>query len=176
MTGEPQPGAHDLAATLPSESGTVTEFLEHLAGEPIDADVVSQHTGPADHDDSLGLPPHRVLLRRAVVLTGRVTRRRFVYAESAIAADRLPLLIRRRLENSNDPIGRILLDHHLQIRREDLAGPVTPSDIDDDIAALLRASALSRRYRLVVGGSAAMVVSEWFLPAAAHALATQPGG
>ena len=89
MTGEPQLEAAGLAATLRSDRGTVTEFLEHLAGEPIDADIVSQHTGPADHGD-IGLPPDRELVRRAVLLTGRMTRRRFVYAESAIAGPASP--------------------------------------------------------------------------------------
>ncbi len=176
MTGEPQLDAVDLAATLRRDRGPVTELLEHLAGETIDAEILSQHTGPADHDNSLGLPPHQELIRRAVLLTGRVTRRRFVYAESAIAADRLPTMVRNRLEISNDPIGRVLRDHRLQIRREVLADPVSPGEIGGDIVALLRTSALCRRYRLVIGRSPAMVVSEWFLQAATSALATQPTG
>lgn len=176
MTDPPKLDAAGLAATLRGDRGTVTEFLEQLAGEPIDADIVSQNTGPADHQRSFGLPPHRELVRRAVLLTGRVTRRRFVYAESAIAADRLPPPVRKRLEMSTDPIGRVLRDHHLRIRREDLADPVIPPDTDGDILALLRASALSRRYRLVIGTSPVMVVSEWFLRAVTDALATRPGG
>ena len=176
MTGEPQLEAADLAATLRCDRGTVTEFLEHLAGEPIDADIVSRRTGPGGHHSSFGLPSHRELVRRAVLLTGRVTRRRFVYAESAIAADRLPPPVRRRLEVSTDPIGRVLRDHHLQIRREELSDPVIPPDVGVDILALLRGSALSRRYRLVIGNSPAMVVSEWFLQTVTSALAAQSGG
>lgn len=176
MTGERQPEVADLAATLRCDRGTVTEFLEHLAGEPIDADIVSQLTGPGDHPGPIGLPSHRELVRRAVLLTGRVTGRRFVYAESAIAADRLPPPVRRRLEVTTDPIGRVLRDHHLRMRREDLADPVVPPDVGADILALLRASALSRRYQLVIGNSPVMVVSEWFLQTVTGALAARSGG
>ena len=174
MTGAPQSSAAELATALQCNRGTVTEFLEHLAGEPIDADIVSQQSGPDGDHDPFGLAPNGEVLRRAVLLTGRTTMRRFVYAESAIAAERLPGSVRRRLELSRDPIGRVLLDHHLRVRREPLAGPVIAEGIGGDIATLLHGSALSRRYRIFVGNTPAMVVSEWFLQSVPDALAAHP--
>jgi chorismate-pyruvate lyase len=175
MTGAPQPSTEDLAAVLARHRGTVTEFLEHVAGEPVDADIVSQQCGPAVDDDRFGFRPVGDVLSRAVLLTGRATRRRFVYAESAIAAERLPGSVRRRLEASRDPIGRVLADHHLRIRREPLADPVITPGISGDIRALLRGSALARRYRIIVGSAPAMVVSEWFLQSVPDALFSHPG-
>lgn len=155
--------AGELLTALQRSKGTVTDFLEHLAGEPIDADILSQNTGPAGNDNSLGLESDAELVRRIVLLTGRISGRRFVYAESAIAVERLPASARRRLESSRDPIGRVLTKHRLEVRREPLAGPVVATGNTPRIIDLLDRAALSRRYRITLGSDPAIVVSEWFL-------------
>jgi chorismate-pyruvate lyase len=157
---------------LQRAKGTVTEFLEHLAGEPIDADILSQIAGPAGHDNSLGLESDTELVRRTVLLTGRISGRRFVYAESAIAMERLPTSARRRLESSRDPIGRVLAMHRLEVRREPVAGPVVAVGNTARIIDLLDKAALSRRYRITLGSDPAIVVSEWFLQTVPEALAS----
>src|SRR5450631_1841652 len=116
--------AGELLTALQHSKGTVTDFLEHLAGEPIDADILSQNAGPAGPDNSLGLGSDAELIRRTVLLTGRISGRGFVYAESAIAVERLPASARRRLESSRDPIGRVFTKHRLEIRWQPLVGPV----------------------------------------------------
>ena len=163
MTGIPQSAGTELTTALQRNRGTVTEFLELLAGEPIDADILSQNTGPAGNDNSLGLESDAELVRRTVLLTGRISGRRFVYAESAIAVERLPASARRRLESSRDPIGRVLTKHRLEVRREPLAGPVVATGNTPRIIDLLNRAALSRRYRITLGSDPAIVVSEWFL-------------
>jgi chorismate-pyruvate lyase len=173
MTEVRPAGAPEVRAALSSSRGTVTEFLEGLAGERIDADIISQWTEPAGDDNPLGLRPDAELLRRAVLLIGRTSGRAFVYAESTIALGRLPDGVRHRLEQSHDPIGRVLLDHHLRIRREPLAGTFVAAPIEGEIAALLRASALSRRYRIRIVDEPAIVVSEWFLGAVTEALTSK---
>lgn len=173
MTEVRPAGTPEVRAALSRSRGTVTEFLETLAGERIDADVVSQRAEPAGDNNPLGLRPDAQLLRRAVLLIGRTSGRAFVYAESAIALGRLPDGVRHRLEQSRDPIGRVLLDHHLRIRREPLAGPFVAAPIGGEIATLLRGASLSRRYRIRIAGEAAIVVSEWFLGAVTEALASQ---
>jgi len=155
--------AGELLTALQRSKGTVTDFLEHLAGEPIDADILSQNTGPAGNDNSLGLESDAELVRRIVLLTGRISGRRFVYAESAIAVERLPASARRRLESSRDPIDRVLTKHRLEVRREPLAGPVVATGNTPRIIDLLDRAALSRRYRITLGSDPAIVVSEWFL-------------
>ncbi len=165
MTGLPPRTAAELSSALHRAQGTVTGFLEDLAGEPIDADILSQKTGSAGHDNSLGLGSDAVLIRRNVLLTGRVSGRRFVYAESAIAAERLPAPARRRLESSRDPIGRVLTEFRLEVRRDPLAGPVVAVGTSARIVSLLDRAALSRRYTITVGSDPAIVVNEWFLQA-----------
>ena len=163
MTGVPSPAAAELLNALQRAKGTVTEFLEHLAGEPIDADILSQNTGTAGNDNLLQLESEAELVRRFVLLTGRMSGRRFVYAESAIAVERLPVSARRSLESSRDPIGRVLSKHHLEVRREPLPGPVVATGKTPRIIELLDRAALSRRYRITLGSGPAIVVSEWFL-------------
>jgi chorismate-pyruvate lyase len=174
MTDVPPSTAAGLTAILRRSGGTVTEFLEDLAGEPIDADILVHRVVPAGDGNALGLIPDAELLRRAVLLTGRATGRVFVYAESAIAAGRLPAPVRQRLERSRDPIGRVLLDHRLTVRREPVAGPVVAETVDEETGALLRRAPLSRRYRIMIGSDPAFVVSEWFLEAVPEALAARP--
>jgi chorismate-pyruvate lyase len=152
-----------LSAALQRNTATVTEWLEHLSGEPIDADIRHQDAGPAPGDNPLGLAPGAPLMHRAVLLTGRMTRLAFVYAESAIANNRLPAPVPFRLQTSRDPIGRVLLDHHLVVGRDLLPGSVVATRADPGVAPLLADAVEARRYRIVIDGVPVMVVSEWFL-------------
>jgi chorismate-pyruvate lyase len=164
--------AGELLTALQRSKGTVTDFLEHLAGEPIDADILSQKTGTAGNDNLLGLESDAELIYRTVLLTGRRSGRDFVYAESAIAMERLPASARRLLESSRDPIGRVLTKYHFEIRREPLAGPVTATGNSAAIVELLNGVALARRYLITLGSDPAIVVGEWFLQAVPEALAS----
>jgi chorismate-pyruvate lyase len=162
--------AGEILSALQRANGTVTEFLEQLAGEPIDADIRSQRTGPAGHDNPLGLDPGADLVRRAALLTGRDSGRRFVYAESAIALERLPASARQRLLSSRDPIGRVLTKHRLDVGREPLAGPAPSLGPSTWIIDLLDGAVHARCYLMTLGGDPAIVVSEWFLQTVAEAL------
>jgi chorismate-pyruvate lyase len=174
MTGVSPAVTAEVMAALEHTEQTVTEFLEDLASEPVDAEIITQRAGPAGGDNWLGLAPQAELVRRAVLLTGRSSKRAFVYAESSIAPERLPSSVRQRLERSRDPIGRVLVDQGVQVRREPLDGPVAAEGVGDEVENLLRESALSRRYRIMIGDFPAIVVSEWFLRAAAEAIASRP--
>ena len=162
--------AGELLTALQRANGTVTEFLEQLAGEPIDADIRSQNAEPAGHDNSLGLDSDADLVRRTALLTGRISGRRFVYAESAIAVERLPASARQRLKSSRDPIGRVLTKHRLEVGREPLAGPEISVGTSTWIIDLLDGAVHSRCYLMTLGGDPAIVVSEWFLQTVTEAL------
>jgi chorismate-pyruvate lyase len=159
-----------LSTALAGNPGTVTELLEHLAGEPIEADIRHQDIVPAPGDNLLGLPDGAPALDRAVLLTGRRTGLAFVYAESAIATDRLPASVASHLQTSRHPIGRVLLDHQLVVRRDGLSGAAVAGRADPDVTALLAGAIHSRRYRIMVGEVPVMMVSEWFLEPVSTAL------
>jgi chorismate-pyruvate lyase len=167
----PNSVADVVATTLAQGTGTVTELLEHLAGEPIEADILHQRGVPAGVDNLLGLPVTARTLHRAVLLTGGTTGRVFVYAESVIATDRLPAAACLRLETSRDPIGRVLVDHHLDVDRQWLGTTPAVQHPDQRVAAVIGGAVQSRRYRITIDRYPAMIVSEWFLPSVSDALA-----
>lgn len=133
-----------------------------------------QRVDRAEPGHPLGLDVDEELVVRAVLLRGRRTGLAYVYAESSIAPARLPATVRRRLEQSRDPIGRILDDHRLTVERQPLPGAASPTEADRVVAALLAEAPVSRRYRILVAGRPAFAVDEWFLPPA-EALVHPPG-
>lgn len=161
-----------LTVALAAFSGTVTELLEDLVGEPIDADRRAHTTSAAEAGNPLAVEPGRPLVHRAAVLHGRTTGRPYVYAESTIAADRLPAEVGRRLATTSDPIGRLLVEHGLSVARTPL-GPVHPAELvaDPGLARAVGNAVYARRYRIDVAGRPAMIISEWFLAGTARALA-----
>jgi chorismate-pyruvate lyase len=110
------------------------------------------------------------MMCRTVLLRGRNTGCAFVYAETSIAPARIPPPVRRALERSRDPIGRILSEHALVGERELLPGRASADHADATIAVHLAAAPLSRRYRILLGSGPAFAVDEWFLQPAADAL------
>ncbi len=160
-----------VATTLAQGTATVTELLEHLAGEPIEADILHQREVPAGADNLLSLPVTARTVHRTVLLTGGTTGRVFVYAESVIATGRLPPAACLRLETSRDPIGRVLVDHHLDVDRRWLGPAEVVEDPDERVAPLIGRAVQSRRYRITIDGRPAMIISEWFLPSVSDALA-----
>jgi chorismate-pyruvate lyase len=166
--------ARGLPLVLERHPGSVTELLERLAGEPVDADIRRQTRGPAPTGEPLGLPAGSEVVERAVLLRGRVTSRDYVYAETLIAPASIPTSVDRRLEQTRDPIGRVLGNHGLVIRRQPLPGPVAVAHADAPTAALLTTAVFSRRYRILIRGIPAFAVNEWFLDAVADVLGDHP--
>jgi chorismate-pyruvate lyase len=165
-----------LEQALRAHPGTVTEFLEQLAGESIDADKLFWEP-PGQLASAGDGAPGRPRVRRVVVLRGRRTRRPFVYAESYLAADRVPPEVWAELDTTNHPIGRVLLAHNLGVLRRALGAPRrAPSGVGDDLEALLDRSPLSRSYSLLIDGTPAIEIDEWFLPAVEDALRERAEG
>jgi chorismate-pyruvate lyase len=166
----PWTAAGEIVEALGSHRGTVTELLEQRSGEAVDAQVLAQVLAPVgDEVPWRPVPPSMVVLHRSALLVGRASRRPYVYAESEICAETLPDGVRRRLESTADPIGRVLSDHGVESRREVLPGPVDHLDVDRGLTGLLERALLSRRYRIMVGGRPSIVINEWFLPATSRA-------
>jgi chorismate lyase len=165
----------ELVAALQRSRGTVTTFLEDLASEPIDADVLTQQAVTAAADNLFGLSAGAELVHRAVLLKGRLSGRVYVYARSTIAVERLPAGVRRRLEISRDPIGRVLDEHGLVFDRNPFGAPESSAVVDEMVEPLLRGTVLSRRYGIILGGVSAIDITEWFLQPTSDALATRSG-
>jgi chorismate--pyruvate lyase len=155
-----------LELALESTSGTVTNFLEQLVGEGIDAHGRRHEMIGSRVSNALRAGEDQPLLHRSATLQGRDSGSSYVYAESVIVTSRLPAGFRLRLETGNDPIGRILAEEGIEATRQALAEP--------DRIVLARSSEppvasgdylLVRTYRIDVTDTPLMAITEWFLPA-----------
>ena len=150
-----------LRAALENTSGTVTDFLEQLVGEKIDAHTHRHDIVGAHNANGLEVEEGEPLLHRAATLRGRMSGRSYVYAESIIVIDRLPTGFCNRLATGSDPIGRILDEMGVAVTRQcfgepdGVPRPNTDAKTDDYV--------LARTYRIDLEQNPVMIISEWFL-------------
>jgi chorismate-pyruvate lyase len=151
----------DLQAALDRSSGTVTDFLEHLVGETIDAHHHHHHIVEALDANGLRVQEGEPLLQRAATLRGRNSGCSYVYAESIIVVSRLPTEFCKRLETGTDPIGRILDEMGIPVIRQDVGDHdgVYRSNSDVEVGDHL----LVRTYRIDSEQTPVMIITEWFL-------------
>jgi chorismate lyase len=152
-----------LQAALESTSGTVTNFLEELVGENIDAEAHHHDIIGAPTSNNLGVAPGEPLLQRAATLRGRISGSSYVYAESVIVTSRLPTRFCLRLESSIDPIGRILDEMGIAVTRKNLVEPDGSDVARSNGAMKVGDYLLARTYRIDSGQTPLMVITEWFL-------------
>jgi chorismate-pyruvate lyase len=171
------PGTPSLPRLLRDNPDTVTHLLEELTGEPLVADVVRQYSMTAEAPNALGVAAGQTVTHRIAVLKGAVTMVPYVYAESAFVPARLPGAARLQLEQTSDPIGRVLAAHGLACVREETSasGPGTPRALDRTEARASDAAGAdaivwSRAYNLTIDGLPVFAICEWFFRSVEHAL------
>lgn len=162
---EPDDGASGelMQRMLLATDGTVTTLLEVYAGEPIEAVELGQSRRPALSQDAemLAMGEGADLLDRRVLLCGVRSGSRFVYGESLIVPERLEADILERLESTTEPIGKLLRTRRLETFREVItvgkqrAGPLGALFGSTEDAVLL-----FRTYRIIIGGSPAVLITE----------------
>jgi chorismate-pyruvate lyase len=150
-----------LQAALDRTSGTVTDFLEQLVGEEIDAHTHRHDIVEAHNANGLGVEEGEPLLHRAATLRGRTSGCSYVYAESIIVLARLPTGFRHRLETSTDPIGRILDEMGIAVTRQGVGGPDGVPRPNSDV--MLGDYLLARTYHIDSEQTPVMIITEWFL-------------
>jgi chorismate-pyruvate lyase len=150
-----------LRAALDRTSGTVTDFLEQLVGETIDAHTHRQDIVEAHNATGLGVEETEPLLHREATLRGRATGRSYVYAESLIVVGRLPIGFCRQLVTSTDPIGRILEEMGIAVSRHGVGEPAGAPRSNSDMT--VDDYLLARTYRIDSEQAPVMIITEWFL-------------
>ncbi len=161
-----------LEQALQGTGTSVTAFLEQLVGEPVDAYELRQVMTQAGAPNALEVGEGHPVLQRSAVLRGRSSDQPYVYAESLLVPDRLPADFFRQLENSTDPIGRILAKEGIAFTRSALPWSVPSRSPVVDDRPVPEEHLLARTYRVDVDGMPAMVIWEWFLPGLESFLAT----
>lgn len=149
--------------------GSVTVLLEAVSGEPVEVKTVTQECVPADaaQAERLECAPGDPVNRRVVNLIGGRTGRVFVHAVSFTPLERLTPPARDDLLAADIPIGRILLRHRIEIRRELSEVAVVGADIllSRTFGIARGAPLLCRRYTIIHGGKPLIAIEERF-PAA----------
>lgn len=157
-------GLSPFQRALLAIDGTVTQFLEAWALEPVEVLRIEQREIVlAAADPWLALPAGARVLARRVLLRGASTGRFHAWADSVIAASRLGPAMRHALERDGGGIGKILIDAGVESRREALwYGRERPSDAPAEIRGSGPGEFLSRTYRLLADGAPLMLITERF--------------
>jgi chorismate-pyruvate lyase len=150
-----------LRAALDGTSGTVTDFLEQLVSETIDAHAHRHDIIEADNADGLGVEKGELLLHRAATLRGRTSGRSYVYAESVIVVGRLPTGFGNQLETGTDPIGRILKEMGVAVTRQGVGDPHGAPRRNNHMK--VGEYLFARTYRIDSQQTPVMIITEWFL-------------
>lgn len=144
--------------------GTVTQFIEAWAVEPVEVVLLEQSEIKLPlTNEWLALEAGAPVIRRRVMLRGLGTGRFHTWADSLIAAGRVSPAMRRALERDGGGIGKILIDAGVESRREALwYGRERPREIPPQVAACWTGDFLVRSYRLLAGGQPLMLITERF--------------
>jgi chorismate-pyruvate lyase len=153
-----------IQRVLLATDGTLTDTLEVVVLEPIRLVKIGQRVLPPGRSHNrLQLGPEERVLERRIILQGARSGARYVYAESAIAIDRLEATLTRDLFESDLPIGRLWSEHRLETYKELLE--VWCGRRQPNLPAEFGASRLplaGRTYRVFAAGRPVMVITEQF--------------
>lgn len=144
--------------------GTVTKFIEAYTLEPLNIRRLSQSTValPEDHR-WLEAPKGTTIAVREVLIEGEYSGTLYVYAVSLIVLDRMPATVRERLEIDGEGIGRILIDHELETRREVLwYGREHAGELGEEVRRRTSGEFITRAYRIVHKRKPVALITEKF--------------
>ncbi len=153
---------------LLTTDGTVTHVLEAFAGEPINVVKLAQSYELSLADDpDLGIAEGEAVIRRRVLLQGRISEINFLYAESVIMPSRLNPRLYHDLMYTSEPIGRLLVQSRIETFRELVSWGVEPAgEVGECFGLEENERLISRTYRMLSQGQPIMVITEKF-PASA---------
>lgn len=149
---------------LVGTDGTVTHILEAYTGEPIEVVKLRQGNGACGPSAAwLELEPDAPVLRRRVVLRGRQSQQRLLYAEAVVVPDRVAGPVLDGLLGTDKPIGTLLAENRTETFREILVVDEEPAGecavhlgVDPDTPMIFRT------YRIVAQGRPIMLITEKF--------------
>lgn len=149
---------------LLSIDGTVTKFIEAYMLEPVESILLAQQTQLLSEEHHwLELPAGSEVIARQVLLRGRYSATVYAYAISLLATQRLAPTLLGDLAAEPAGIGRVLLNSHMETRREILwYGREQLPELPEAIAHYTGNEFLSRTYRIVANGQPMMLINEKF--------------
>ncbi len=144
--------------------GTVTHILEAYADESIEVVKLLQRFDVSDDGDAdLLIADGEAVLRRQVLLCGRRSHRKLLYAEVVVVLARVEPALIDGLVETDKPIGTLLRERRAETLREVLvAGREAAGTCAVHFGIAPDADLIFRTYRIVAGGQPIILVTEKF--------------
>ncbi len=144
--------------------GTLTEILEAYLAEKILLIKLSEQVRPlTEACTPLDLSAGHEIIERKIMLQGRISHQNWIYAESLLVPERLEQRFRDRLLVSQEPIGRLWLEHRLETFKEMVHMCRQPAE---HLAQLFKLQPddllLSRTYRVISKQQPIILITEKF--------------
>lgn len=144
--------------------GTLTEILEAYLSEKIRLVKLSETIEALSNDvPPLDIARGQEVMRRKILLQGKISRNNWIYAESILVPDRLDEKLKNGLLVSQEPMGRLWLEHRLETFKEIVDSAREPAE---DLAEYFKIKSsdklLSRTYRVFSGRKPIILITEKF--------------
>ncbi|OYE06094.1 chorismate--pyruvate lyase family protein [Nostoc sp. 'Peltigera membranacea cyanobiont' 232] len=149
---------------LLTTDGTLTEILEAYLLEKIQLVKLSEEIVKITKSiPALDLDIGNQVIERKVLLQGKISLNNFIYAESIIVHERLDNRLRTKLTESQEPIGRLWLEHKVETFKEIIDSAIETSDDLSDYFNIAREDKiLSRTYRVFSNKKPIIMITEKF--------------
>lgn len=153
-----------LQRILLISDGTLTDAIEAAYLEPVHLVKLGIQSAPARAAvEALDLKAGEWMMTRDILLRGATSGNNYVYARTLIALDKLDPALRRDLLESDNPIGRLWVQYKLETRKEILKiWRMAAGRLGRYFGHAASAGLLARTYRVISGGVAVMVITEYF--------------
>jgi chorismate-pyruvate lyase len=154
--------------------GTLTNILETYVGERLQVVKLSEELRPGQHEAWLLLSPGSSVIERKILLQGKESHNNWLYAESLIVPARVDAIFQDRLITSQEPIGKLWLEHKVETFKELLTTYQQPAGaLARHFTITPHDTLLCRTYRVLSNRQPTMLITEKF-PASYYTVA--PGG
>jgi chorismate--pyruvate lyase len=151
-----------LQDALLKTDGTVTDLLELFTDEEIVIEKIDPGLYTSEcHRPECGDDPGSVV--RDVILRGKVTGARYIFAHSHLFPAALPPAVQARLSTTSDPIGKVLREYRTESFRQIEQSATVPMPAIARALDQKRTDQMRwRRYSVISGGAPIMEITEVF--------------
>ncbi|HEY9297093.1 MAG TPA: chorismate pyruvate-lyase family protein [Phormidium sp.] len=149
---------------LLTTDGTVTEMLEAHLLEKIQLVKLAEGLVSITKEiPVLDLKVGNEIIERKILLQGKISRKNFIYAESIIVPSRLEKRFKHSLLKSQEPIGRLWLEHKVETFKEIIDSVKEPAgELSHYFQIDSQEHLLSRTYRVFSQRKLIMMITEKF--------------
>ncbi|MEH2193076.1 MAG: chorismate pyruvate-lyase family protein [Nostoc sp.] len=149
---------------LLTSDGTLTEILEAYLLEKIQLVKISENlVKVAKPIPALDLDIDTQVIERKILLQGKISLNNYIYAESIIVPERLDSRLKSRLIESQEPMGRLWLEHKLETFKEIIdSARETAEELSDFFNIAKEEKMLCRTYRVFSNKKPIIMITEKF--------------